>query len=81
MGIIINCIHHAEDTEVLDGYVTSLLYITAQASARSLTVKCVASNSVGYVEDVSEAHLTCKYKPVVSLGYTPVYQIAQRHYT
>ena len=50
----------AEDPEVLDGYVTSLLFVTAQPNARMLNVKCVASNYVGYVEDVSQEYLACK---------------------
>jgi hypothetical protein len=60
IGLEANFIPPAEEQEVHDGYMTSLLFVTAQPSARMLNVKCVASNYVGYVEDLSEDYLTCK---------------------
>eukprot|EP00092_Neocalanus_flemingeri_P030516 GFUD01033132.1.p1 GENE.GFUD01033132.1~~GFUD01033132.1.p1 ORF type:complete len:1173 (+),score=394.18 GFUD01033132.1:178-3696(+) len=63
---------YTEDTEVLDGQVSSLLYITAQASARTLTVKCVARNFVGYVEDVSHALVTYDPEDLHLTGPTSV---------
>merc|ERR1719318_935066 len=49
---------HTEDPVVIDGYVTSLLFVTAQPIDRMLNVKCVASNYIGYVEDLSQEYLT-----------------------
>eukprot|EP00092_Neocalanus_flemingeri_P040707 GFUD01044319.1.p1 GENE.GFUD01044319.1~~GFUD01044319.1.p1 ORF type:complete len:1150 (+),score=384.42 GFUD01044319.1:158-3607(+) len=63
---------YTEDTEVLDGQVTSMLYITAQASARTLNVKCVARNFVGYVEDVSHALVTYDPEDLHLTGPTSV---------
>merc|ERR1711892_638483 len=64
--------YHTEDPEVLDGYVTSLLYITAQRSAKLLNVKCVAYNDIGYVEDVSQEHVTYHPKSVELTGPSSV---------
>merc|ERR1719318_326024 len=47
-----------EDPVVIDGYVTSLLFVTAQPIDQMLNVKCVASNYIGYVEDLSQEYLT-----------------------
>jgi len=62
----------SENTGIQDGYTTSLLHITAKASARILTVKCVAYNYVGYVEDVSQSHLTYFPEAVHLTGPTSV---------
>ena len=58
----ITFLSHAEDPEVLDVYVTALLFMTARRSARILNLKCVASNYLGYVEDLSQEYLPCKFK-------------------
>merc|ERR1711892_1434600 len=63
---------HTEDPEVLDGYVTSLLYITAQPSDKQLNVKCVAYNDIGYVEDVSQEHITYHPESVELTGPSSV---------
>ena len=57
---LVSVIFRAEDPIVEDGYVSSLLFVTAQPSDRMLNVKCVASNYVGYVEDLSQEFVTCK---------------------